>query len=174
MKLSSSYKTRNRQLKRDSTSLLLSLPLNVQQKRPLYLLFLRHPGCPFAEQTVHLVEKAAKRNKSVHCLVILHGEETKARDWLKKVCKETSSDNLMWHFETDRRMHRVWGVSQTGAMHFLGPRALFSLIALLFRGVHNRMATGSRFQSAALFHIDASEKVTSLHKPLHAGDLPIL
>ena len=45
---------------------------------------------------------------------------------------------------------------------------------LLDEGIHNRWASGNRWQAAATFAIDAAGVLRWRHFPHHAGDLPPL
>ena len=76
--------------------------------------------------------------------------------------------------DPDRRLYAAWGLGQTSLGHFLGRRSLQAVAGLAREGIRNRHPSGTRWQSAGTFALDAAHTVRWRHLPAHAGDLPDL
>jgi len=146
------------------------LPLSVQG-RPAVVAFLRHVGCPFAEATVHAMTALATSHPTVAFIAVTHSAERPSRQW----CDAFGGAGLVTLVPDPERAHyAAWGVGLTDRRHFAGASSLRALVRLLDEGIHNRWASGSRWQGAATFGIDSSGTIRSRHFPRHAGDLPPL
>jgi hypothetical protein len=146
------------------------LPL-LEPGRPAVVAFLRHVGCPFAEATVRRMAALAETHPTVAFLAVTHGAERPSRAW----CDAFGGAGAVTLVpDPDRTHYGVWGVGLTDRRHFAGSTSLRALVRLLDDGVHNRWASGSRWQGAATFGVDSSGVLRFRHYPRHAGDLPHL
>lgn len=134
------------------------------------LAFLRHPGCPFAEQTLRSLRKAAAARPEVEWLAVSHASREKTDEWAAAV---GGSEGVELVVDEERRLYAAWGVGRTDLRHFAGPSSLGAVAALARAGIRNRHPAGSRWQGAATFAV-GSATVRWRHLPEHAGDLPDL
>ena len=134
-----------------------------------YLAFLRHPGCPFAEQTIKLLRQQAASMPEVRFVAILHGDGAAAESWLAEI---GGAGSAVLIFDESGTLYAQWGLGFTGAGHFLGLSALLGLLALLRYGIRNRAASGTRWQRAGSFVINSSGVLLWKHLPVSAQDVP--
>jgi hypothetical protein len=139
--------------------------------RPAVIAFLRHVGCPFAEATVREMIELARERPSADFVAVTHSEDRASHRW----CKAFGGEGLVQlAADPTRSRYATWGVGLSDREHFAGGDSLKALRKLLDRGIHNRWASGNRWQSAATFAVDAERVVRWRHFPRHAGDLPPL
>ncbi|CAA9507362.1 MAG: hypothetical protein AVDCRST_MAG45-1682 [uncultured Solirubrobacterales bacterium] len=138
---------------------------------PLVVAFLRHPGCPFSEQTLRSLRAAAEARPEVAWVAVSHASEETTDEWARAVGGRGEVELVV---DEERRLYGAWGVGRTDLSHFMGPRSLKAVVRLAHEGVHNRHPQGSRWQGAATFAVDRSNTVRWRHMPEHAGDLPDL
>lgn len=138
---------------------------------PAVVAFLRHPGCPFAEQTLRSLRAAAGARPDVRWVAVTHASEDETERWVRAV---GGADGVELLVDEDRRLYGAWGVGRTDLRHFMGPNALRAVLRLARHGVRNRHPHGTRWQAAATFAVDRSGSVRWRHLPEHAGDLPEL
>ena len=74
--------------------------------------------------------------------------------------------------DESRGLYAAWGLPRSSAAHFLGFHSLAGVARLALRGVRNRKAAGTRWQTAGTFAVDSSGVVRWRHLPRHAADLP--
>jgi hypothetical protein len=148
-----------------------ALPLAIGEGRPSVVAFLRHTGCPFAEQTMHLLVDAATRTPEVRWIAISHARADATERWCRAI---GGADGVLVASDPSRRSYAAWGLPRTSIAHFLGRRSLAAVADLARRGVRNRHPHGTRWQSAGAFALDAQATVRWSSLPAHAGDLPDL
>ena len=146
------------------------LPL-LEPTRPTVVAFLRHVGCPFSEATVRAMVPLAAAHPTVAFIAVTHSAEGPSRAWCDAFGGARSVTLVP---DPDRAHYAAWGVGLTDRRHFAGASSLKALVRLLDDGIHNRWASGTRWQSAATFGVDASGALRFRHFPHHAGDLPPL
>jgi hypothetical protein len=137
--------------------------------RPAVIAFLRHVGCPFAEATVRELAALSLAHKGIDFLAITHSDERPSRKWCEAI---GGSADVQVIADPPRAQYAAWGVGLSDREHFAGRASLRSVVRLLDRGIHNRWASGTRWQAAATFAVDAGHVVRWRHVPAHAGDLP--
>ena len=76
--------------------------------------------------------------------------------------------------EPEREIYARYGLGVTPLKHFVCWDSVSGAMELLRRGIRNRRASGSRWQSAGAFAVDATGVVRWCHVPDHAADLPPL
>ncbi|HEY2773062.1 MAG TPA: hypothetical protein VGK20_03295 [Candidatus Binatia bacterium] len=138
--------------------------------RPFRLLvFLRHVGCPFAEQTVRELRDLAKRDDRVDVVFVSHGDSRVAAKWLAEV---GGAQGAQWIDDVARKWYGACGLGYTPLSHFLGLRSLSGAMQLRGRGIRNRSASGTRWQGAGAFLIGRDGRVLWRHVPATADEVP--
>ena len=144
---------------------------SLHRGRPTVVAFLRHVGCPFAEATVRRMTALARERSDVDFIAVTHSAEEPSRSW----CSAFGGlGGVRLVAAPDRRRYAEWGVGLSDRAHFAGKNSLTALRALLGEGIHNRWASGNRWQSAATFAVDRDGILRWRHFPRHAGELPSL
>lgn len=139
--------------------------------RAAVVAFLRHVGCPFAEATVRRMTALAREQPAIDFVAVTHSDDVRSRRW----CDAIGGAGLVRIVaDPDRARYAAWGVGLSDRKHFAGAESLAALRRLLDDGVHNRWASGNRWQAAASFAIDPGGVLRWRHVPRHAGDLPPL
>lgn len=133
--------------------------------------FLRHVGCPFAEATVRQMTALATEHPEIDFIAVTHSDEKPSRRWCDAF---GGASGIQLVPDPDRAHYAAWGVGLSDREHFAGRSSLAAVGRLLDEGIHNRWASGNRWQAAATFAVDASRIVRWRHFPGHAGDLPPL
>jgi hypothetical protein len=145
------------------------LPVALEEGRASVVAFLRHTGCPFAEQTMHTLVEAARRSPEVRWIAISHAPAEATERWCHAI---GGSGGVVVASDPSRRSYAAWGLPRTDLAHFLGRRSLAAVAELARRGVRNRHPHGTRWQSAGTFALDGEAIVRWSSLPAHAGDLP--
>lgn len=135
------------------------------------LVFLRHAGCPFAEATLRSLRSEAAEHPSVTAVAVGHAPSTAATAWRSKL---GGAQGIVCIDDPSRHLYSAWGLGLTDLGHFAGGDSLRTLISLAGQGIRNRHPSGTRWQRAGAFAIDAGGVVRWRHLPTHAGDLPDL
>jgi hypothetical protein len=147
------------------------LPVAIDRDRPAVIAFLRHVGCPFAEATMRHLRAQAERHPEIQWVAISHASSDATRRW----CKATGGcERVLVASDPSRWAYAAWGLRRTSLGHFLGRRSLGAVVAHARQGIRNRHPSGTRWQSAGTFAVDAEGVVRWRHLPEHAGDLPDL
>jgi hypothetical protein len=139
--------------------------------RPAVVAFLRHVGCPFAEATVRQMAALAAAHPALDFLAVTHSSEAPSRSWCDAFGGAAGVQIVP---DPDRALYAAWGVGLSDRQHFAGAQSLSALRRLLDEGIHNRWASGNRWQAAATFAVDSAGVLRWRHAPRHAGDLPPL
>jgi hypothetical protein len=139
--------------------------------RPAVIAFLRHVGCPFAEATVRQMATLAAAQPTIDFIAVTHSREAPSRSWCDAF---GGAARVQIVSDPDRARYAAWGVGLSDRKHFAGPDSLTALGRLLDEGIHNRWASGNRWQAAATFAVDPAGVLRWRHFPRHAGDLPPL
>jgi hypothetical protein len=139
--------------------------------RAAVVAFLRHVGCPFAEATVRQLAALAAALPAIDFIAVTHSAEQPSRRWCDAF-GGTGDVHLVP--DPERAHYAAWGVGLSDRKHFAGRDSLRSLRRLLDDGIHNRWASGNRWQAAATFGVDPAGVLRWRHVPRHAGDLPAL
>lgn len=147
------------------------LPVAPEEGRASVVTFLRHTGCPFAEQTMRMLVKHARSAPEVRWIAISHAPADATERWCRAI---GGSDGVLVASDPSRLTYAAWGLPRTSLGHFLGRRSLAAVAELSRRGVRNRHPHGTRWQSAGAFALDGDAVVRWSSLPAHAGDLPDL
>jgi len=139
--------------------------------RPAVVAFLRHVGCPFAESTVRQMAALAAERPVIDFIAVTHSDDGASRRWCDAF---GGAGPVQIVADPERASYAAWGVGLSDRRHFAGPESLRALRRLLDEGIHNRAASGNRWQAAATFAVDAAGVVRWRHAPRHAGDTPPL
>jgi hypothetical protein len=147
------------------------LPVARDRARPSVIAFLRHAGCPFAEATMRGLRALAPGRQEIQWIAISHATPQATDRWCEAIGR---CDGVIVVSDPSRRAYAAWGLGRTSLGHFLGRRSLGAVAAHARRGIRNRHPSGTRWQSAGTFALDAQGIVRWRHLPIHAGDLPDL
>jgi hypothetical protein len=139
--------------------------------RPAVVAFLRHVGCPFAEATVREMAALAAKHPAVDFIAVTHSREQASRSWCEAF---GGAAGVQIVADPERAHHAAWGVGLSDSKHFAGPESMAALRRLLDEGIHNRWASGNRWQAAATFAVDGDGVLRWCHFPHHAGHIPPL
>jgi hypothetical protein len=112
------------------------------------IVFLRHVGCPFAENTVKQVRNWSASHAGTKIILVSHGDEISTANWLQSIGGQGSATLLI---DENRTTYGKWGLGYSGLMHFMGLASLSSVVRLMFNGIINRSAAGTRFQKSGVF-----------------------
>ncbi|HEV3230041.1 MAG TPA: AhpC/TSA family protein [Solirubrobacteraceae bacterium] len=140
--------------------------------RPLVVAFLRHVGCPFAEATFSELSQRAAGEDHVHFIAVSHASPAATREWCSAVAGGPGAVELV--FDEQRSIYAAWGLGRSSLAHFMGTRSLRAVADLGRKGVRNRHPSGTRWQTAGTFAVDAAGVIRWVHVPEHAGSLPDL
>jgi hypothetical protein len=140
-------------------------------ERAAVIAFLRHVGCPFAEATVRQMAALAAALPAIDFIAVTHSAARPSQRWCEAF---GGAPGVQLVPDPDRAHYAAWGVGLSDRKHFAGADSLSSLRRLLDDGIHNRWASGNRWQAAATFGVDAAGRLRWRHAPRHAGDLPPL
>ena len=139
--------------------------------RAAVIAFLRHVGCPFAEATVRDMTALAAANPAIDFIAVTHSPDRPSRSWCEAF---GGPGDVQIVADPERARYAAWGVGLSDRKHFAGSDSLAALRRLLDEGIHNRWASGNRWQPAASFAVDPGGILRWRHFPRHAGDLPPL
>lgn len=138
---------------------------------PTVVAFLRHVGCPFAEATMKRMGTLAQAHPEIDFVAVTHSPLELAQTW----CDSFGGAGPQRIVPDPAREHyAAWGVGISDRQHFAGKASMAAVKELLDEGIHNRRASGSRWQAAATFAVDPAGTIRWRHLPSHAGDLPAL
>jgi len=143
----------------------------VRGGRPAVAAFLRHVGCPFAEATVRDMAALAPAYPAIDFIAVTHSPAAPSRSWCDAF---GGAPGVQIVCDPPRARYAAWGVGLSDRKHFAGRDSMAALRRLLDQGIHNRWASGNRWQAAATFAIDGAGVLRWRHLPGHAGDLPAL
>jgi hypothetical protein len=144
---------------------------DLQPGRAAVVAFLRHVGCPFAEATVREMAKLAAEHPGIDFIAVTHSDPQPSRRWCDAF---GGAPKVVLRSDPERAHHAAWGVGLSDRKHFAGGDSMAALRRLLDDGIHNRWASGNRWQAAATFAVDPAGIMRWRHLPRHAGDLPPL
>ena len=138
--------------------------------QPTVVAFLRHTGCPFAEATLRALRDRAA-GSGVRWLAVSHASTNATQRWLDGI---GGAGGVHVVSDPSRKSYAAWGLGQSSVGHFLGRRSIGAAASLARNGIRNSHPTGTRWQSAGTFALDAEAVVRWRHLPGHAGELPDL
>lgn len=145
--------------------------LTISLGRPYVIVFSRHVGCPFAEATFRRLASLSRSYSDVQFVAVSHATAAATASWCGML---GGAGRVRVIVDTDRTLYAAWGLGLTGVGHFLGARSLAAVVRLAAGGIRNRHPSGTRWQTAGAFALDAAGIVRWRHIPVHAGDLPDL
>jgi AhpC/TSA antioxidant enzyme len=147
------------------------LPTELQPDRAAIVAFLRHTGCPFAEATMRMLRDAGAAAPEIDWIAVSHAPDPDTRRWCETV---GGSGSVRVLSDPSRAAYAAWGLGRTSLSHFLGRRSLTAVAEQARAGIRNSHPSGTRWQSAGTFALDAQHVVRWRQIPEHAGDLPDL
>jgi len=130
------------------------------------LVFLRHVGCPFAEQLVKQLLAWRTVHPALPIFLVSHGDHANTMKWLATFQAEQAFKVVI---DEPRQLYGQWGLGFSKWQHFLGPKPLIGVVKLWFSGIRNRSAAGTRWQKSGVFLVK-SQRVVWCHVPRSAED----
>jgi AhpC/TSA antioxidant enzyme len=131
--------------------------------------FLRHTGCPFAEELCKQASSISEANPELNVIVVAHGEEPIARAWFDEIKLAPSITALV---DPDRDLYGRWGLGYCDASELMAPKVLWRVGSLMLKGIRNRKASGTRWQRQAVFVVDKEGRVAWRHIAGNVSDVP--
>lgn len=131
--------------------------------------FIRHVGCPFAENTVKQLHLWAEAHPQAAVFVVSHGNELATQQWIATI---GGTGRIRLVIDTERAIYGKWGVGLSTLWHFAGPQSLLGVVALLAKGIRNRSAAGTRWQRSAMFMLHGNQVIWS-HVPASAQEFEL-
>ncbi|KAL9108597.1 MAG: hypothetical protein Q9227_006683 [Pyrenula ochraceoflavens] len=97
--------------------------------RPTIILFLRHVGCPFAEQTLLSLHKSSSQHPRIRFLAISHASPPATSAWLSRlnIPYPPTSSGVQILVDEERILYAQWGLGVSNTWHLMNPRTLQSL-----------------------------------------------
>ena len=139
--------------------------------RAAIVAFLRHTGCPFAENTARMLREAAAAEPELDWIAVSHAPSAATAAWVEAI---GGLEGVRVLIDDERVHYATWGVGRTSLGHFAGRRSLADVARLARNGIRNRHPHGTRWQSAGTFAVDGDAIVRWRHLPGYAGDMPDL
>ncbi|KAK3707113.1 hypothetical protein LTR37_012282 [Vermiconidia calcicola] len=133
--------------------------LQLQPGRPVVVVYLRHCGCPFSEQTYLNLREAAKDHKDIEFVAVSHSDEESTNKWMASLPQAGSgSSNLRVVVDEKVEIYAAWGLGPSSYAHVLSPWSMLSVWKLgKEKGIWNRPTeSGSRWQTAGAYAVDGS------------------
>lgn len=118
--------------------------------------FLRHDGCPFSENTVKQLRDWAEQHPEVTVTIVSHGDAVITSRWLEAIGGPGKARLIQ---DPERQLYALWGLGYVPFWHFGGPASLLGVVRLWFKGIHNRVASGTRWQGAGMFMVSEGRVV---------------
>ena len=144
-------------------------PILATNKTYSVIAFLRHVGCPFAENTVRQLRYWAIKNDHVAVFIVSHSDAEFTKSWIQSI---GGLGDLHVVDDVNREIYGRWGVGYSNLSHFIGLRSLLGGCALLLKGIHNRDASGTRWQKASMFAVN-EKRILWVHKPGSAAEFSL-
>ena len=159
--------------------------------RPRVVLFLRHIGCAFGESMLKDLREASREHPEMEFVAVTHGDPEAATNWCRQLgigtveiervtgeptsvewCQDIEHADVRVFVDPEREVYAEWGLGLGGANHLLDPRVLWSVAKVHLGGSRDRVSSGSRWQRAGMFTVDADGFVRAVHTADYAGDMP--
>lgn len=141
---------------------------------PLYVFILYHSKCYFlistvAEQTFLSLRKIAEARSDVHFIAVSHSDKTSTDKWLEAVGGAGNVEIIVDH---ERKLYGQYGLGVSSAWHVLNPWSMADVFKLArTEKIANRPTeSGTRWQTAGTFAMDASGEVQYVHIAKQASD----
>jgi hypothetical protein len=133
--------------------------------------FLRHTGCPFAEELCRQVSDMAEANPQWNVVVIAHGSEAVARAWFKDIKLSASVTALV---DPNREIYGRWGLGYCNVSELMNLKVLWRVAYLRVSGIRNRTASGTRWQRQAVFLVNEEGRLDWCHVAGNVSDVPVI
>lgn len=139
--------------------------LSIQPNKRTIVSFIRHCGCPFAEQTFLCLREVAKEHPSeIDVILVSQSNKEATANWYKSLphaSEPLEPTNFHIVVDSDMVSQGQWGLGASSFLHVLDPRALSSVFKLQReQGISVRPTeSGSRWQTAGSFAIDENNIV---------------
>lgn len=123
-----------------------------------------------AEKMLLSLRQIAKENKDVHCIAVSHSDQDSTNRWLESV---GGPNDIQVIVDDARAIYAAYGLGVSSWWHVLSPWSLGSIFKLgREENIWNRPTeSGSRWQTAGVFAIDAEGLIRYSHPAQSADDV---
>lgn len=135
----------------------------------VYIAFIRHVGCPFAEATIKHLNEKVNAYPDIEFIVVSHGDEHTTRQWIESI---GGFQGIKIIIDASRETYGKWGLGYSDFWHFAGLKSMLGVLQLALKGSRNRSASGTRWQKAGAFLLTSDHKILWKHTPLTANQIP--
>ncbi|KAL7626929.1 hypothetical protein AAE478_003703 [Parahypoxylon ruwenzoriense] len=147
--------------------------LDLPSDKPTVIVFLRHCGCPFAEQTFKDLTALSTRHKDVHFVAISHSSPEVTERW---VVQNGGNWNVSVVVDYERELYTQWGLGISTTWQVWNPRIVYKTLRLSKdENIWNRTTeSGTRWQTSGAFSIDTDSVIRWAKVAASPDDLPDL
>ncbi|KAG9024440.1 hypothetical protein FRB95_011525 [Tulasnella sp. JGI-2019a] len=139
------------------------------------VVFVRHLGCPFCQETIQDIYPIAKENRDIRFFLVFQSDTEDVEVYLDNVptTRLLSLDNItIVSSPPPHTLYSTWGISQLTFTSLFSPSGISSAIKLRKeRGIKNTETHGSRWLSSGAFAVDQAGKVVWTHVARSADDV---
>ncbi|KAG8979576.1 hypothetical protein FRB93_010113 [Tulasnella sp. JGI-2019a] len=139
------------------------------------VVFVRHLGCPFCQETIQDIYPIAKENRDIRFFLVSQSDTEDVEVYLDNVptTRLLSLDNItIVSSPPPHTLYSTWGISQLTFTSLFSPSGISSAIKLRKeRGIKNTETHGSRWLSSGAFAVDQAGKVVWTHVARSADDV---
>lgn len=122
-----------------------------------------------AEQTLLSLRKVCEARTDVHCIAVSHSDKASTDKWLDAVGGAGNVEIIVDH---ERKLYGQYGLGVSSAWHVLNPWSMADVfkVARTEKIVNRPTESGTRWQTAGTFAIDASGEVQYVQVAQQASD----
>jgi peroxiredoxin len=122
-----------------------------------------------AEQTLLSLRKIAEARSDVHCIAISHSDKASTDKWLQAVGGAGNVEIIVDH---ERKLYGQYGLGVSSAWHVLSPWSMGDVFKLARNEkiVNRPTESGTRWQTAGTFAVDASGEIQYVQVATQASD----
>ncbi len=134
---------------------------------PAVLKFMRHAGCPFAEEDLANTVRAARENPGTSFAVIVHGDPAVAQEWFNKA---GAPSNVRLVADEQAELYSKWGNGPTSRSYFSGPEGTLDTLKQMAKGHSLETLSGNRHWPGATAAVDANGRVAGFWPEKKMGE----
>lgn len=116
-----------------------------------------------------MLRDTASGTPEIEWIAVSHAPDADTSQWCRTV---GGSGAVRVLSDPDRAAYAAWSLGRTSLSIFIGRQSLTAVAQQARAGIRNSHPSGTRWQSAGTFALDAQHIIRWRHIPEHAGDLP--